>query len=113
MSIDDGVGPDNKTLNTFIDCFMSSLRTHLPMQQQPFSYISFIPTHYPSPILDYSNIIFLNMLGGIYACIYQPFAKRQRKGKEGVQHRYDKTTIYMYDIEKSFESLIKLRTVNI
>ena len=29
------------------------------------------------------------------------------------QHRYDKTTIYMYDIEKSFASLIKLKTVNI
>ena len=50
MSIDE-VWPDNKTLNTFIDCFMSSFRTHLPMQQQPFSYISFIPTHYPSPII--------------------------------------------------------------
>ena len=40
-----------------------------------------------------------------------------RKGidsyKENEQHRYDKTTIYMYDIEKSFASLIKLKTVNI
>ena len=33
--------------------------------------------------------------------------------REKEQHRYDKTTIYMYDTEKKIESLIKLRTVNI
>ena len=33
--------------------------------------------------------------------------------RENEYHKCDKTTIYMYDIEKSFESLIKLRTVNI
>ena len=33
--------------------------------------------------------------------------------REKEQHRYDKTTFYMYDNEKSFASLIKLKTVNI